>query len=265
MFAKTIIDSDLFLDMPMSTQLLYFHLAMRADDDGFINNPKKIQRMIGCSDDDIRILISKQFIIPFDNGIVVIKHWRIHNYIRKDTYNETRYTEQKKALTIDENKIYQLNESSIECIPFVDKSSTERGQSVDESSTQDRLGKVRLGKVNNIMSGKPDRTSSKHPEEYEKIISYLNQKANTNYRTSTKETQQFINARLSEGYTVEDFFTVIDKKCTDWLNTDMEKYLRPKTLFGNKFESYVNQKTVNQKDNSDGFNAEDYEALLNNF
>ena len=82
MFSKTIIDSDAFLDMPLSTQSLYFHLSMRADDDGFINNPKKIQRMIGCADDDLKLLIAKNFIIPFESGIVVIKHWKIHNYIR---------------------------------------------------------------------------------------------------------------------------------------------------------------------------------------
>lgn len=250
MFAKSIIDSDLFIDMPMSAQLLYFHLAMRADDDGFINNPKKIKRMIGCSDDDMKLLIAKQFIIPFESGVVVIKHWRIHNYLRKDRYTPTICTE-KAEIELDENLVYQLATNGIpECQPLVD-------------AGKDRLGKDRLG--NNTMSGKPDRTSSKHPEEYEKIISYLNQKANTNYRTSTKETQQFINARLSEGYTVDDFFTVIDKKCTEWLNTDMEKYLRPKTLFGNKFESYVNQKAVTQKNNSDGFNAEDYSDLINNF
>ena len=81
MFSKSIIDSDLFLDMPATTQMLYFHLAMRADDDGFINDPKRIMRMIGASDDDMRILIAKQFVILFDSGIVVIKHWRIHNYI----------------------------------------------------------------------------------------------------------------------------------------------------------------------------------------
>ena len=86
MFSKSIIDSDLFLDMPATTQMLYFHLAMRADDDGFINNPKRIMRMIGASDDDMRILIAKQFVILFDSGIVVIKHWRIHNYIRSDRY-----------------------------------------------------------------------------------------------------------------------------------------------------------------------------------
>ncbi|MDE5855279.1 MAG: conserved phage C-terminal domain-containing protein [Ruminococcus sp.] len=252
MFAKTIIDSDAFLDMPMSTQLLYFHLAMRADDDGFINNPKKIQRMVGCSDDDIKMLILKQFILPFESGIIVIKHWKIHNYIRNDRYKPTRF-EEKELVTLDENMVYQM---SPECQPS-------GIPMVDEMDTQVRLGKDRLGKVNNIMSGKPDRTRQKHPEEYEKIISYLNQKASTSYRTSTRKTQEFINARLSEGYTVENFFTVIDKKCAEWLNTDMEKFLRPETLFGSKFENYLNQKTVKRKDEKNEY--EDYSDLINNF
>lgn len=133
MFAKTIIDSDAFLDMPTSARLLYYDLSMRADDDGFINSPKKIIRMTGASDDDLKVLIAKKFVIPFENGIVVIKHWLIHNYIRKDTYNETQYKEQKAMLTLDENKSYKLINS--EC-----------ARAVDEPSTQDRLGKDRLGK-----------------------------------------------------------------------------------------------------------------------
>ena len=95
MFAKTIIDSDAFLDMPLSTQALYFHLSMRADDDGFINNPKKIQRMIGSSDDDLKVLIAKRYLLPFESGVDVIKHWKIHNYIQKDRYKPTVYTEEK--------------------------------------------------------------------------------------------------------------------------------------------------------------------------
>lgn len=106
MFAKSIIDSDLFLDMPQSTQNLYFHLSLRADDDGFVGNPKKIMRMIGCSQDDIKILISKQFLIPFESGVVVIRHWKIHNYIRNDRYKPTIYTEEKKKLTEKDNKEY---------------------------------------------------------------------------------------------------------------------------------------------------------------
>lgn len=108
MFAKTIIDSDAFLDMPLSTQALYFHLSMRADDDGFINNPKKIQRVIGAAEDDLKVLIAKNFIIPFETGIVVIKHWRIHNYLRNDRYTETVYQEEKEQLMLKENKAYTL-------------------------------------------------------------------------------------------------------------------------------------------------------------
>lgn len=114
MFSKTIIDSDAFLDMPHSTQLLYFHLNMRADDDGFINNCKNIMRMIGCKEDDFKILITKKFVIPFESGVIVIKHWRIHNYIQNDRYTETKYKEEKSMLSLDENKSYTLKTD--ECI-----------------------------------------------------------------------------------------------------------------------------------------------------
>ena len=109
MFAKTIIDSDAFLDMPLSSQALYFHLSMRADDEGFINNPKKIQRMIGASEDDLKVLIAKSFIIPFESGIVVIKHWKIHNYIRGDRLKNTVYEEEKSLLEVKDNGAYTLN------------------------------------------------------------------------------------------------------------------------------------------------------------
>ena len=135
MFAKTIIDSDAFLDMPLSTQALYFHLSMRADDDGFINNPKKVQRMIGCSEDDLKLLIAKNFIIPFESGIVVIKHWKIHNYIQSDRYKPTVYQEEKSMLTVKENKAYT------ECI-----------HDGYGSETQVRLGKDSIGKSNNNIS-----------------------------------------------------------------------------------------------------------------
>lgn len=113
MFAKTIIDSDAFLDMPLSSQSLYFHLSMRADDDGFLNNPKKVQRMIGASDDDLKLLIAKKFLIPFESGVVVIKHWRIHNYIQKDRYKPTVYADEKAQLRVKDNKAYSLTEGSL--------------------------------------------------------------------------------------------------------------------------------------------------------
>ena len=146
MFAKTIIDSDAFLDMPLSTQSLYFHLSMRADDDGFINNPKKIQRMIGSSDDDLKLLIAKNFIIPFESGIVVIKHWKIHNYIRNDRYKETVYQEEKRLLETKENKTYTLG------IP-----------DVYQTETQVRLGKVSIGKDSIGEYNMPDSDEPEQP------------------------------------------------------------------------------------------------------
>ena len=111
MFAKSIINSDAFLEMPLSAQALYFHLGMRADDDGFVNNPRKIMRLVSCSDDDMRLLIVKHFIIPFDSGVVVLKHWRIHNYIRSDRYKETNYIEEKALLKLKENNAYTLDDT----------------------------------------------------------------------------------------------------------------------------------------------------------
>ena len=138
MFAKTIIDSDMFLDMPLSTQALYFHLSMRADDDGFINNPRKIQRMIGASDDDLKVLVMKRFILPFDSGVVVIKHWKIHNYIRNDRYKETVYQDEKSQLLLKENGAY--TELATIGIP-------DGNQDGYQMETQVRLGKDSLGKV----------------------------------------------------------------------------------------------------------------------
>ena len=129
MFAKTIVLSDAFLDMPLSTRCLYFTLGMFADDDGFVNNPKSIMRQVGASIDDLNLLIVKKFVLSFDSGVIVIKHWRIHNYIQKDRYKETKYLEEKSQITTDEKGAYK------QCI-----------QDVSILDTQVRLGKDRLGK-----------------------------------------------------------------------------------------------------------------------
>ncbi|HCD2895399.1 TPA: replisome organizer [Enterococcus faecium] len=144
MFAKTIIDSDAFLDMPLSTQTLYFHLSMRADDDGFINNPKKIQRMVGCGDDDLKLLMAKRFILVFESGVIVIKHWKIHNYIRNDRYKPTLYQDEKALLADKDNKAYTFAE---ELSKHDEKLGIpEDNQAVYQMDTQVRLGKDRLGK-----------------------------------------------------------------------------------------------------------------------
>lgn len=106
MFSLDIIDTDLFLEMPQSSRLLYYELCMRADDDGFVSSPKKIQKMVGCNEDDFKVLISKKFLIPFDTGVVVIRHWKIHNYIQKDRYKETIYLDEKSQLHQEKNGMY---------------------------------------------------------------------------------------------------------------------------------------------------------------
>ena len=143
MFSKKITETDLFLDMPMSSQCLYFHLNMSADDDGFIGNAKTIRRMIGASEDDLKLLLAKEFLFPFDSGVVVVKDWKIHNYIRSDRYNETVYQEEKKQLKQLENGRYEIGIPNV--IP-----------EVHQMDTQVRLGKDRLGKDNT--TGKSSNT-----------------------------------------------------------------------------------------------------------
>lgn len=112
MFTMKIVDSDAFLDMPLSTQCLYFHLNMRADDDGFVGNPKRIAKLIGSNDDDLKLLIAKRFVLLFEDGVIVIKHWRMHNTLSRDRYVETSYTDEKKTLLLKDNGSYSLTEGS---------------------------------------------------------------------------------------------------------------------------------------------------------
>lgn len=137
MFSPQIVDSDAFLDMSASAQNLYFHLGMRADDDGFVGNPKKILRMVGGNDDDLKILLAKRFILTFENGVIVIKHWRINNLVRKDWYRPTQYLEEKNTLFLKENGAYTQDCNQGE--PLVNELLT-------NSLTQVRIGKDRLGK-----------------------------------------------------------------------------------------------------------------------
>jgi len=141
MFAKSIIDSDAFLDMPLSTQAMYFHLGMRADDDGFVNNPKKIMRMVNTSEDDLKLLIAKKFIIPFESGIVVIKHWRIHNYIQSDRKKETIYKDEASQIVLDSKTgTYELAYDP--CIQDGYRMDTERIHRIGKDS----IDKVSIGK-----------------------------------------------------------------------------------------------------------------------
>lgn len=248
MFSKKIIETDFFLEMSPTAKILYFYLNMSADDDGFVGNPKTIKLISGATDDDLKILIAKQFIIPFDSGVIVIKDWRIHNYIQKDRYNKTQYLEEKSQLVVEENGAYT------KCI-----------QNVSKMDTQVRLGKERLGKENIYIVEQspteylfPDWLEEKYVEQVKKgnpknfdyriPIAYLNQKTNSNYKFVDSNIN-LVKARLRDGYNLDDFKVVVDKKCGEWGNSDMAKYLRPSTLFNaSKFESYLNQPEVTKSD-----------------
>lgn len=141
MFTKKITESDAFLDLPLSTQTLYFHLCMNADDEGFVNNPKKIARMVGSNDDDMRLLIAKAFVLRFDDkGIIVIKHWWMHNYIRKDRFKPTEYLEEREFLYLKDNRAYTLDESQGTPLKSVGIPND------NQMDTQNRIDKNRLDK-----------------------------------------------------------------------------------------------------------------------
>lgn len=193
MFAKQIIDSDAFLEMPLSAQALYFHLSMRADDDGFVDNPRKIQRMVSASGDDLKLLIAKRYILTFDNGVIVIKHWRMHNTLRADRYKETVYLEEKALLEVKKNKSYTERKDLIEIgIP--------NGNQV---ATQYRLDKSRLDKDSKEIVDVPaERTLP----PYQKISDLYNSIC-LSFPKLTKLSdarKKAIKARLNT-YTIQDF------------------------------------------------------------
>ena len=147
MFAKTIVLSDAFLDMPMSARCLYMTLGMVADDDGFVNSPRSVMRQCGASEDDMLILLSKKFVLSFDSGVIVIKHWRINNYLQKDRYTETKYINEKNELSIDEKGAYHMDEQSMYTQGVYTQDRLGK-----ESIDKDSVGKESIGNNNNSIS-----------------------------------------------------------------------------------------------------------------
>ena len=161
MFAKTIVLSDAFLDMPMSARCLYFTLGMFADDDGFVNSPRGIMRQAGCSEDDMKILLAKKFLLAFDSGVIVIKHWRINNYLRSDRYSETKYVDEKRLLGTDENGAYTLAKT-VGIPGGIPSMGT-------PSIGKDRLGKDRIGE---------DKVCRFAPPTLEEVKEYCRERGN---------------------------------------------------------------------------------------
>ena len=231
MFNLDIIDTDLFIEMPQSSRLLYYELCMRADDDGFVGSPKKIQRMVGCSEDDFKVLISKQFIIPFETGIVVIKHWKIHNYIQKDRYKETIYIDEKSQLHQEENGMYT------KCIQNVNNLDTQ--YSIDKNS----IDKIRIDK-NRI--------------DYNNIVEIYNQNC-YNLSKVSKLTDKRKNAirKFLKEFTTDDFINICNlANNNDFLTgnndrnwkADFDFLLKP-----DKATAILENKYSKKKDKLDGF------------
>lgn len=247
MMSKKIIHSDAFLDMPATSQNLYFHLLLEADDEGFVNSPKRIQRTVGATDGDAQMLIAKKFILSFESGVIVIKHWRIHNYIQNDRFKSSNHFEERSKLVIKDNNAYTLDD----------------GYNLDTNCTpsigEDRLGKVSIVENRDIVSGEPSSSFISID-----VIQYLNSKAGTNFKQHIKKTIGLIQARQNEGFNLDDFKTVIDKQCLLWKSDPkMCIYLRPDTLFGNKFEGYLNA-TISPKNQAvSRHNAETMQIGLN--
>ena len=174
MISKKIVDTDLFLDMPMSSRYLYYELNWRADDDGFVASPKKITKMVGCSDNDLGMLVMKHFIIPFESGICVIKDWRIHNYIQKDRYHETQYIDEKSKLEVSDRNSYELKlvEMDAKCIQPV---------SIPCPEVRLELGKDRLDKESiEKAPDKPAHHAQKFtPPSLDEVKAYCAERSNS--------------------------------------------------------------------------------------
>ena len=181
MFAKTIVLSDAFLDMPMGARCLYFTLGMFADDDGFVNSPKSIMRQIGASEDDLKVLVAKKFILPFESGIIVIKHWRINNYLRNDRYNATKYIEEKSELVVEENGSYTKRDSfgiPNSGIPSIGKDSIDKDSIVDIIEAPKKEVRHKYGAYNNVLLSDTDLEKLKtefrdYEERIERLSEYI--------------------------------------------------------------------------------------------
>ena len=231
MFSNKVIGTDDFLEMPDSSQNLYFHLSMSADDDGFVDKWRAIMRMTGKKEDDLRILIAKSFIIPFESGVVVIKDWRINNYIQKDRYKPTIYTEEKAQLieeknrsytkciqnghvdkiSIDKNSIYSLSATKEE-----NEEQVQEVQSVMETKSNDNIPTFKAKKTEVIITDKVNKevvglSRDKNKEkEIEEVFDYWNSKQIIVHKTLTEETQKAI-LKMRKKYAVEEIKQMMDR------------------------------------------------------
>lgn len=230
MVSKTIMQTQKFLRLPLETQALYVHLVINSDDDGIVE-AFPVVRMIGASEDSLGLLVIKQFIKPLNQDMVYfITDFNEQNKIRPDRHKPSIHRNlaiQQLGLEVNGSRLVEPGKVVLEL--------TEEGQAVDGQVTDKcphSIGKYSIGKgsIDNI--------------PYKEIIDYLNSKTGKNYRDNVQKNRSLIKARWSEGYRLDDFKQVIDNMVKDWSGTKYAKYLRPETLFGTKFDGYLNQGNV---------------------
>ncbi len=274
MFTQKITESDAFLEMPMSSQALYFHLCMNADDDGFVKNPKSIQRLVGCNEDDIKILITKSFILPFESGIIVIKHWRMHNLLRKDRYVETEYQEEKSKLFLKDNGSYTLDKKQgkkLQEMVSGNQMATNRQPNGNQMAPQDRIGKDSIVKdinnittinSNNIVVTPAEQPLSENPHiitDEEEIFIYWNAFGIVKHQTLTEKILKAIQKALAlygrdkikEG--IANYAKVyLDQKYFFSYKWTLEEFLKQANALpdffieGNKWKNYIASRKQNE-------------------
>lgn len=230
-----IVDSDAFLDLPLTTQCLYFHLNMRADDDGFIGNPKRVAKLIGCNDDDLKLLIAKRFVIAFEDGVIVIKHWRMHNSIQKDRYTPTAYQDELKQLGIKDNNSYTLSNVETKCIQNVSKMETKCIQNVSVDIDIDKDIVIDKDIDNNTHAKKPKHKYG----EYSNVLLTDDEfnKLNKDY-SNANELITFLDEYIEmKGYKAKSHYLAIKKWVVDAVNERKKKAYKemPNEVTSNPF------------------------------
>lgn len=239
--SNKIIDSARFIKMPISSQCLYFHLIAKGDDDGVVE-AFNVMRMVGATEDDLKVLVAKGFVVVLNEDLVsYITDWKEHNLIRADRKIDSIYKDLLLQIVPD-----------VDLLEAKPTYYSRKKELADICQTNGSIGKDSIGKDSIVKDNIYCPAKAEPNIPYKEIIEHLNNRTGSNYRSNTRKTKDFIKARFNEGFTLEDFKVVIDKKSVEWMNTDMQKYLRPETLFGTKFESYLNQqmkqKTITTKD-----------------
>ena len=232
MFDSEIVSQDKFIDLSIEAKAIYFLLGIDADDEGFIS-PKKVLRIHGETEKILKELIDSNFIIQFDSGVVLIVDWHRNNYLDHNRIKETIYLDEKKQVTYDKNNYKYVLLTDVK--QLLNQNSIDENSIEEYSQEEKKIEEKREEEVSVYVMSPTDVMCKE-------IIDYLNQKVYADFKWDNPKTKELINERLNEGYKVADFKIVIDKKAFDWKGTEFEKYLVPRTLFGDKFESYLEQK-----------------------